>query len=155
FLLLPSFVTIPLSFGNKDQIVFPPTQFNWELYRLFFTTSNWMAATAQSAKVALFSTALALILGTLAAYGIERTELRGKQVLLVVLLSPLFIPGVVMALGLYSYFAAIGLAGTTIALVVGHTVFLCPFVIVTVSAGIRELNGRVEIAASVMGASRF
>ncbi|WP_229729473.1 ABC transporter permease [Agaricicola taiwanensis] len=155
FLFLPSLIIIPLSFGNKDQIVFPPTEFNWELYRLFFTTSNWLEATAQSGKVALLSTAIALVLGTLAAYGLERTQMRGKQLLLVVLLSPLLIPGVVMALGLYSYFAVIGLAGSTVALIAGHTVFLCPFVIVTVSAGVRELDSHVEIAASVMGASRW
>lgn len=155
FLLLPSLIIIPISFGNRNQIVFPPTEFHWDLYYLFFTTSNWIAATTQSAKVALSSTAIALTLGTLAAYGIERSRIRGKQLLLVVLLSPLLIPGVVTALGLYSYFAAIGLAGTTTALVLGHTVFLCPFVIVTVSAGIKELDGSIETAASVMGAGRL
>lgn len=155
FLLLPSLVIVPISFGNKNQIVFPPAEFSWDLYYLFFTTSNWIAATTQSAKVALLSTAIALTLGTLAAYGIERSRMRGKQLLLVVLLSPLLIPGVVTALGLYSYFAAIGLSGSTTALVMGHTVFLCPFVIVTVSAGIRELDGSIETAASVMGAGRL
>jgi putative spermidine/putrescine transport system permease protein len=155
FLLAPSLIIVPLSFGNKDQIVFPPKEFHLDLYRLFFTTSNWLAATAQSFKVALLSTAIALILGTLAAYGLERSQMRGKNLLLVMLLSPLFVPAVVMALGLYAYVAAIGLAATTTAIVLGHTVFLCPFVIVTVSAGIRELNDRIEIAASVMGASRL
>lgn len=155
FLLAPSLVIVPLSFGNKDQIVFPPKEFHLDLYHLFFTTSNWLAVTAQSFHVALLSTAIALILGTLAAYGLERSQMRGKNLLLVLLLSPLFVPAVVMALGLYAYAASIGLAATTTAIVLGHAVFLCPFVIVTVSAGIRELHDRVEIAASVMGASRF
>jgi putative spermidine/putrescine transport system permease protein len=155
FLLLPSLIIVPISFGNRNQIVFPPTEFHWDLYYLFFTTSTWIAATTQSAKVALLSTAIALTLGTLAAYGIERSRMRGKQLLLVVLLSPLLIPGVVTALGLYSYFAAIGLSGSTTALVMGHAVFLCPFVIVTVSAGMKELDGSIETAASVMGAGRL
>jgi putative spermidine/putrescine transport system permease protein len=154
FLLLPSFIIFPISFGNQHEIVFPPPGFHLDLYRLFFTTSNWVPATIQSLKVALLSTAAALVLGTLAAYGLERSRIPGKQLLLVLLLSPLLIPGVVIALGLYSYFAAIGLTGT-VALVVGHTVLLCPFVIVTVSAGISELDASVETAASIMGAGRL
>jgi putative spermidine/putrescine transport system permease protein len=154
FLFLPTLIIIPISFGNKHQIIFPPTEFSWDLYALFFTTSNWTGATLQSAKIALISTCLALLLGTPAAYAIERTQMRGKQVLLVILLSPLLIPGIVIALGMYSYFAAIGLAGSTTALIMGHTIFLCPFVIVTVSAGVRELDCHAEIAASVMGASQ-
>lgn len=155
FLLLPSLIIIPISFGSQYEIIFPPPVFQLDLYVLFFTTSNWVAATIQSIKIALISTALALILGTLAAYGIQRSYMRGKELLLIVLISPLLIPGVVTALGLYSYFAAIGLSGSTTALIVGHTVCLCPFVIVTVSAGITELDGGAEIAASVMGAGRL
>lgn len=155
FLLLPSVIIIPISFGNKHEIVFPPQGFQLDLYYLFFTSSNWVEATTQSAKVALISTAIALVLGTLAAYGTERSNMVGKQLLLIVLLSPLLIPAVVTALGLYSYVAAIGLAGTTAALILGHTVFLCPFVIITVAAGVRELDSGIEVAAEVMGASRL
>ena len=155
FLLLPSFIIIPISFGNRHEIVFPPQEFHLDLYHLFFTSSTWVEATTQSAKVALVSTVIALILGTLAAYGTERSKMRGTQLLLVVLLSPLLVPAVVTALGLYSYFAAIGLAGTTAALILGHTVFLCPFVIITVAAGVRELDGSIEVAAAVMGAGRL
>lgn len=154
FLLLPNLIIIPISFGNKQQIIFPPTEFSWDLYVLFFTTSNWTQATAQSGKIAFVSTLIALLLGTPAAYALERTQMRGKPILLVILLSPLLIPGIVIALGMYSYFAAIGLSGSTTALIIGHTIFLCPFVIVTVSAGVRELDGHAEIAASVMGANQ-
>lgn len=154
FLLLPSLIIIPVSFGNRDKIEFPPTVFQLDLYRTFFTSSNWVATAVQSTTIGLVSTLLALVLGTLAAYAIERSRMRGKQLLLIVLLSPLLVPGVVTALGLYSYLAAIGLAGTTIGLIIGHSVYLCPFVIVTVSSGVRELDGNIEIAAEVMGASR-
>lgn len=154
FLLLPSLIIIPVSFGNRDKIEFPPTVFQLDLYRIFLTSSNWLATAAQSATIGLVSTLLALVLGTLAAYAVERSRMRGKQLLLVVLLSPLLVPGVVTALGLYSYLAAIGLAGTTAGLIIGHAVYLCPFVIVTVSSGVRELDGSIELAAEVMGASR-
>lgn len=154
FLLLPSLIVIPMSFSNKNEIVFPPRGFYLDLYYLFFTTSTWLQTTVQSAKVALLSTAIALVVGTLAAYGVERSNMRGKQLLLIVLLSPLLIPAVVTALGLYSYVSALGIASTTAGLVLGHTVFLCPFVIITVSAGVRELDASIETAAAVMGASR-
>lgn len=155
FLLMPSLIIIPMSFGDKDELVFPPQSFSLHLYEKYFFDPSWMAATLQSFKVAIGTTVLSLGLGVSAAYGISRSEFPGKRLLTVFLLSPIFVPVIVVALGLYLYLGPMQLSGTTFGLIIGHTVITVPFVIVTSLAGLRHIDRNLEIAAMVMGAGRL
>ncbi len=152
FLMLPSFIVVPMSFGNAYEMVFPPTQFTTELFDKFFFTSNWMAATWMSFRVALGSTVVALVLGVPAAYGIVRGNYPGKKYVTMLLLSPILIPIIVIALGLYFYFASLGITGSELAMILGHAVYTTPFVIVTAMAGLRHVDQNLETAATIMGA---
>ena len=71
------------------------------------------------------------------------------------LLSPAFVPAIVLALGLYLYLGVAHLSGTTLGLIISHTLVAMPFVIVTAMAGLRHVDRNLEIAASVMGAGRL
>jgi putative spermidine/putrescine transport system permease protein len=155
FLVLPSLIIIPMSFGDKDEFQFPPQSLSFYLYQKYFFESNWMAATLESVKVAFGTTILSVLLGVGAAYGLARTEFPGKKLLTVFLLSPIFVPVIVIALGLYLYLGSAHLTGTTFALIVGHTVVTIPFVIVTALAGLKHVDRNLEVAATVMGASRW
>ena len=152
FLIMPSLVIIPMSFGDKDEFQFPPSSLSLYLYRQFFFDSTWMATTAQSFIVATFTTVLSLAFGISAAYGVVRSEFPGKRLLTIFLLSPLLVPVIVVALGLYLYCSTIGMTGTTFALVLGHTVHTTPFVIVMAMSGLRHVDPNLEAAARVMGA---
>ncbi|MGE8943890.1 ABC transporter permease [Leptospira interrogans] len=152
FLIMPSLVIIPMSFGDKDEFQFPPSSLSLYLYRQFFFDSTWMATTAQSFIVATFTTVLSLAFGVSAAYGVVRSEFPGKRLLTIFLLSPLLVPVIVVALGLYLYCSTIGMTGTTFALVLGHTVHTTPFVIVMAMSGLRHVDPNLEAAARVMGA---
>jgi putative spermidine/putrescine transport system permease protein len=68
------------------------------------------------------------------------------------LLSPILVPIIVIALGLYFYFASLGITGSELALVMGHAVYTTPFVIVTAMAGLRHVDQNLETAATIMGA---
>jgi putative spermidine/putrescine transport system permease protein len=155
FLVLPSLIIIPMSFGDKDEFVFPPQTLSFYLYEKYFFESNWMAATVESLKVAAGTTTLSVALGVGAAYALTRTEFPGKKLLTIFLLSPIFVPVIVVALGLYLYLGSARLTGTTFALIVGHTVVTIPFVIVTTLAGLRHIDRNLEVAATVMGASKW
>lgn len=155
FLVLPSLIVVPMSFGDKDEFIFPPGSLSLFLYERYFTQSNWMDVTLQSFIVALGTTAAALVLGVGAAYGLERYEFRGKRGISLFLLSPIFVPAVVIALGLYLYLARLQLAGTTVGLILSHTVITLPFVIITAAAALRHVDRNIETAAMVMGASRL
>ena len=153
--MLPSLVVIPMSFGPDDLLVFPPRGFSLHLYREFFLASDWMETTLLSLRVALISTLLALVLGSAASYGLVRSQFRGKSLVTMAFLSPMFVPGIVMALSLYIYFALIGLQGTETALILAHTVLIVPYVIVVMMAALRAVDPSLELAAHSMGAGRF
>lgn len=155
FLLMPSLIVVPMSFGDKDELLFPPQSFSLYLYKRYFLDPSWMAATLQSFKVAAGATVLSLLLGISASYGLSRSEFPGKRMLTMFLLSPIFVPAIVVALGLYLYFGQLRLSGTTFGLIMGHTVITVPFVIVTSLAGLRHVDRNLEIAAMVMGAGRL
>jgi len=69
------------------------------------------------------------------------------------LVAPLIVPRIVVAVGLLYLFARLGLTGTNTGLVVGHTVLAIPYVVVTLAAGFRQFDWRLDDAARVMGAS--
>lgn len=155
FLLVPSLIVIPISFGTQHEIRFPPREFSLDLYRIFFSSPAWTGPLLQSVKIALMTTTLALATAVPAAYGIVRYEFRGKQAITLLLMSPLVIPAIVMALGLYLYFSYLRITGTTLALVLGHTIYVTPFVIVMVAAGVQKLDPNLEFGATLMGAGRY
>ena len=154
FLILPSFVVIPMSFSDSDEFVFPPQELSTYLYEKYFFDGNWMQTTRQSFVVAVLSMSTCLFFGVTAAYGVVRGNFPGKGLVTVFLLSPMFVPLIVTALGLYIYFATLGLSGTTVSLVIGHTLHGTPFVIVLCMAGLRHVDPTLETAARVMGAGR-
>ena len=155
FLILPSLIVIPMSFGNKDEFQFPPSGVSLYLYRKYFLESTWMDATLQSFIVAILATLLSLIFGVTAAYGVVRGNFPGKRFVTLFLLSPLLVPVIVVALGLYLYLNTLGVSGTTFGIVVGHTVHTTPFVIVMAMAGLKYVDPNLEAAARLMGAGRL
>lgn len=155
FLILPSLIIIPMSFGDLNEIYFPPRSLSLFLYKQYFFESVWMATTIQSFKVATVSTVLGMFFGATSAFGIVRATFRGKKLFGALLLSPLFVPHIVIALGLYIYFASLGLQGTTLGLILGHTLFVTPFVMVVVMGALRGVDPNLESAAKIMGAGRI
>src|SRR4030095_16563980 len=105
FLILPSLIVIPLSFGDRNELIFPPSSLSLFQYEKYFFQSNWMAATWMSVRIAFATAALSLLIGVPAAYGLVRAEFPGKKLVTLFLLSPVLIPVIVVALGVYLYFA--------------------------------------------------
>jgi len=154
FMIIPSLVVIPMSFGDRNEFSFPPESLSLFLYKQFFFESTWMTTAAQSFKVALLTTAFSLVLGVSAAYGVVRGNFPGKQWVVLFLLTPMLIPVIVIALGLSIYFAFLNISGSTLAIVLGHTLVVTPFVIIFIMAALRHVDPNLESAARVMGAGR-
>lgn len=152
FLILPSLIVVPISFGDTNEMVFPPPRWSLALYRAYFTEPEWLASTWLSLRVATWTTAISLLFGVPAAYGLVRSEFPGKRLVAMFLLSPIMVPAVVIALGLYIYYVRIGLSQGEVRLVLGLSVVTMPFVVVTASAGLQNVDPNLERAATVMGA---
>lgn len=158
FLMLPTLVVIPMSLTGDRVLEFPPRSWSLDLYREFFGLGGpavWIDSTLLSLRVALITTILAVLAGVPAAYGLVRGTYPGRMLVTVFLLSPLFIPTVVLALALYLYFAPLRLTGSELSLVLGHAIAVTPFVILSCMSGMRRIDPNLELAAAVMGAGKL
>lgn len=156
FLVVPSVIVIPMSFGNSAELVFPPKEWGLNLYaKALDPAEGWLSAGGRSLVLGILATGLALVMGVPAAYGLSRTSFRGHKALSFMLMSPIFAPTIVIALALYLYFATLRMNGTLFALVMSHAVIITPFLVVTTLSGLKHLDRNIENAAMVMGATQL
>lgn len=154
FLIIPSLIIIPASFGNTRDIAFPPKEWSLDLYVAYFTSESWLSATVLSFQLAVLVTIFSITITVPAAYALSRTQFPGKNTLSGFIMAPVIIPTIVFALGLYFYLAEGGLSGTFLGLFLAHSAYVTPFIFVTVSAALNQIDERLEMAMTIMGASR-
>jgi ABC-type spermidine/putrescine transport system permease subunit I len=155
FLTLPALIMVPISFARESVIDWPPRGFSLAWYDAFWHSPQWMAATTRSLGVATATAVIALLIGTPAAFVLARARIRGKTAILGFILSPLIVPRLVIAVGLFYLFARVGLVGSSAGLVLGHSVLAIPYVVVTVMAVLKTYDDRLDQAAATLGAGRF
>lgn len=155
WLIAPTIVVVPMSFNEKKSLAFPPSGFSWQWYQNFFTNPEWSSSLVSSLKVAVVTAVFATIIGTLAAFGLDRMKSRVSGVLRAVLITPMIVPGVVLAVGIYAVYLDTQLVGTLTGFVLAHTMLAVPFVIIAVSASLEVFDTRLETAAISLGASRL
>jgi putative spermidine/putrescine transport system permease protein len=153
YLVAPIFVIVPLSFTSGQLLVFPLPGWSLQWYREFFTNPSWTSALGNSVLIGIATMCLATVLGTAAALGLHGSRSRFKALIFGLLVTPLAVPVVIVAVALYYYFAAVGLVGTYLGLVLAHTVLALPFVIVTVSATLQSFDPNLVRAALSLGSS--
>ena len=151
YLLFPILIVIPLSFSSGKYLTFPPPGFSLQWYANFFTRSAWTDSAWLSIWVGLVVTALSTLLGTPAAIGLVRGKFAGKRLVNALILSPVIVPGIIVAIGLYFAYASYGLVGRPLALVLGHTALAVPFVVINVSSTLYGVDRRLEYAALSLG----
>jgi putative spermidine/putrescine transport system permease protein len=155
FLAAPSFVLVPISFSGSTFFEWPPRGFSLQWYQAYLDSPLWQAATWRSIVVGLATAILSVLLGTPAAFVLARRALPAKTAVMAFLLLPMVMPHIIVALALYYAFSRIGLVGTSFGLVLGHTVFSLPYVVITVMAVLRNYDVRLDQAAWTLGADKF
>lgn len=153
FLVLPVVVIIPMSFGSSNYLEFPPRGFSLRWYQEFFTDSAWVSALLYSLRIAVFATLFSLILGILASEGLTRCEFKGKALLQQLYQLPMIIPVIVTAIALYRFETVIGLRGSTIGIILAHTLVCLPYVVSTVYSRRVSLDPNLANASQNLGAS--
>ena len=155
YLCLPSLFVIPVSFTAGQFIDFPPQGLSLRWYHTYLDSSVWVEATIRSFIVATGTGVVATLLGTAGAFVLVRQRLVGRAAILSLILAPLVLPRIILAVGLFYLYARIGLVGTVLGLVLGHTVLAVPYVVITVMAVLRTYDERMDHAALSLGASRW
>jgi putative spermidine/putrescine transport system permease protein len=153
FLALPIVVVMVVSFSSATYLSFPPPSFGMRWYAAYFSSDDWLRSTWLSLWVAACVVVLATLLGTLAAVGIGRLPGALRPVASALIVSPLIVPVIVAAIGIYYAFARYGLVGTPVGLILAHTCLAVPFVFISVSASLAGIDPRLEQAALSLGAT--
>lgn len=160
FLMLPILVIIPLSFNaqpyftfTKEMLTLQGEGYSLRWYAELLSNPNWRLAIGNSIVIALASTLLSVVLGTLAALGLSSPYMPFRKSVTSVVLLPLIVPLIVVAAGTYFFYSQIGLAQTLPGIIVAHTLLGTPFVVITVTATLSGFDRGLLRAAASLGAT--
>ncbi|WP_238367215.1 ABC transporter permease [Mesobacterium pallidum] len=156
FLLAPIVVVVLASFNAGNFLTFPPQGLSLRWFWTFLQNDVFLDAIAYSAILAAASTAVSLVIGTMAALYFVRHAGREAETVRVGVLLPLILPEILTAIALLFFFYEIGI-GTEhkIALFTGHVLMTLPFVFLNVTTSLQGRDDSVELAARTLGASRY
>jgi spermidine/putrescine transport system permease protein len=149
FLYIPIAVLMVLSF-NKSGLPTAWGGFSAEWYGRLLNSPKIIAAAGNSLIVAVISTALASVVGTLLALGVERS--RKSSALDALLFAPMIVPDIVLAIALLSFFTLIRMTLGLQSIILAHVVFNIAFVCAVVRARLRSFDWSLEEASRDLGA---
>ena len=160
FLIAPILVIIPLSFNAEPYFTFTPAMlsldpdaFSLRWYQDVVDNEQWMRAIRNSFFIGFFATLLATTLGTIAALGLSNSRMPYRTAVMAVLLSPMIVPVIITAAGMYFFYSSIGLSQTFLGLILAHAALGTPFVVITVTATLSGFDRSLMRASASMGAT--
>ena len=160
FLIIPILIIVPLSFNVQPYFSFTPEMlslnpdgFSTRWYESFFNDPNWQQAVRNSLFIAVFSTLISTFLGTLAALGLSQKDFPYKTTIMGILISPMVVPLIISAAGMYFFYAKVGLSSTFLGVILAHAALATPFVVITVTATLTGFDHSLTRAAANLGSS--
>ncbi|HVU34022.1 MAG TPA: ABC transporter permease [Opitutaceae bacterium] len=152
FLYLPIGVLVVYSF-NRSRLNLQWAGFTLEWYRSLVENTPLLRAAQNSIVIAIVSTVLSVVLGTLSAWLLHRYRFRNQGTIQTLAAIPMVMPEILMGISLLIFFAALGLGLGFTTVIIGHVTFCFPFVLVAVQARLRGLDPAMEEAALDLGAT--
>jgi ABC-type spermidine/putrescine transport system permease subunit II len=157
YILIPILVTLVMSFNDATQIRFPIKVWSLKWYGDFFASPQWTEALFNSFTIAIGTALIATTSGVLAAWAFERYDFPLKSLLYVLIMMPLFMPGVVLGLGVAIAFGGVEIAGVDLygsrgLVMIAHSLWAMPLVFMLMEATFRTIDNRVVEAAQDLGA---
>ena len=174
FLIAPLIAIVPISFSVSPFMVFtegmlawPPEPEAWSLrwYRNMIgdcsaevvsstvpCSTKWMKGTVNSFYIGIIATLIATVLGTMAALGLSRPHMPYKALIMSILISPMIVPLIITAAGMFFFYARINLVYTFTGVILAHVALATPFVVITVTATLVGFDMNMVKAAQSLGA---
>lgn len=152
FLISPIIAVMPLSFNSESFFTYPMPGYSLKWYEDFFFNDRWTGALRMSFFIAICTTILATFLGTLAALGLARTNFPAKSTIMAILISPMIVPVIISAVGMFKFYAQLDLASTLLGVILAHTALATPFVVITVTATLSAFDKTLMRAGASCGA---
>jgi putative spermidine/putrescine transport system permease protein len=168
FLMAPMFIIIPLSVSSspffeftKEMMTFDPEGYSLKWYKQMLgicsieattvCSNKWMLGTRNSFIIGILSTLLATGLGTVAALGLSRPHMPFKATIMAILISPMIVPLIITAAGMFFFYSKLGLTHTYLGLILAHTALGTPFVVITVTATLTGFDTNLIRASQSLG----
>ena len=159
YLIAPILVMVPLSFNAEPYFTFSdemlrldPDAWSLRWYRQIVTDESWRRALANSLVIGIAATALATVLGTLAALGLSSPAMPARRLAMGLLISPMVTPLIISAAGMFFFCSNLGLSQTHAGLILAHAALGTPFVVITVTAALSAFDTNLTRAAASLGA---
>ena len=180
FLMLPILVIIPLSFNAepyftysegmlaleseayslrwyadivKNGMAAPKAPFSWSWIQDSWSNAQWIHSTKNSFIIGFAATLIATTLGTLAALGLTRPHMPFRKAIMALLISPMIVPLIISAAGMFFFYSKIGLSHTFPGIILAHAAIGTPFVVITVTATLAGFDSNLMRAAASLGAT--
>ena len=156
FLHVPLALIILYAFSSEDKsFVFPPPGLTTEWFAVAWQRSDVWDAITLSFQVALASTAIALVLGTLAAAALARASFFGRDAISLLLILPIALPGIITGIALRSAYHTLEIPFSFWTIVIGHATFCVVVVYNNAVARLRRLSPSLIEASMDLGANAF
>ncbi|MFL5679329.1 MAG: ABC transporter permease [Chloroflexota bacterium] len=155
FLYIPILVIALYAFNAQRIQVWPIKQFSTQWFGAAWDNPSVRDALALSITVGLGSTLLAMLLGTMAAFAIQRFRFFGRETFSLALVLPIALPGIVTGLALNATARSTGIGFTTFTIVLGHATFCIVVVYNNVIARLRRSSRSIEEASMDLGADTW
>lgn len=155
FLFLPILVIVVNSFNattSKPYLTWKGFTFDW--YVKLFDNGALLSSFGNTIIIAVVSTLLATMIGTLGAFGMYKYKFKGKGVIDGLLYIPVVIPEIVLGISLLSLFTNVNIPRGMLTLILAHVTFSVPFVIFNVRARLSGYDNSIEEASMDLGANR-
>ncbi|NLD43963.1 MAG: ABC transporter permease [Chloroflexi bacterium] len=153
FLYLPIALLIVFSLNNSPLMIFPLKGLTLKWYYALWDATELLKAARNSIILGLITSAVATLLGTMAAIGVVRFRFRWRGAFLAVASMPLVIPYVVLAVALLILFGLLNVHLSLFTVGVGHVIICLPYVVLIVSARLAGFPSSLEEAAMDLGAT--
>jgi len=153
FLFAPIAMVVVMSLNQSRFSTYPVTSWSLKWYAEAFDDPEIMQAIGTSTLIAIQSSLIATVLGTLAAIALVRYSFRFRKILRALFMSPLIIPEVVISVALLALSTTLTLKGGLLVIIGGHALLGFPFVVTVVSARLHGFDATLEEAAQDLGAN--
>ncbi len=152
YIVAPLAVVVLNSFSSVAYNVFPPEGYSLRWYVNLIAQREFYGALARSLILAALSTALSLVIGTMAAYALMRYRLPGSGLIKGFVMSPMVLPKIVLGVAVFMFFVRVRTMGSPLNLLLVHVLVCLPFVVAIVSAALANFDWTQQEAAQDLGA---
>jgi putative spermidine/putrescine transport system permease protein len=154
FLYVPLALVLVNAFNSSRTFAFPPTDFTVRWWITAWHSEGMWKSLANSVLVGLGATAIALVLGTMAAFAVQRYRFFGREAVSLLVVLPITLPGIVTGIALNATFtSALGVTLGLATVIISHATFCIVIVFNNTQARLRRLGADLEDASADLGAS--